>query len=100
MTQYADDACYYAYKTTVNGTVCHEAAYPGDKWARIADASEYRGGVRATLERRLISFQDCSALFPCLQATDANGRDIWVSGWEEIARVDSHEMDLYQMARY
>jgi hypothetical protein len=44
------------YRVTVNGaesTISSE--YPGEKWERIANVWEERGGITAKLERRLIT---------------------------------------------
>ena len=45
---------YYQYRVTVNGTQGPIEAYPGEKWTRIGDMIEERGG-KATLERRFVT---------------------------------------------
>lgn len=90
---------YRMYRLTVNGKETHHDTCPSETWSRIADACEARGGVQAKLERRLISFDDCTALFPCIEATDANGTPIWISDWTIIAELDSYKIDEYPAQR-
>jgi hypothetical protein len=44
----------HQYRITVDGTTRQHDAYPGEAWARAADAAEERG-FSATLYRRLVT---------------------------------------------
>lgn len=51
--------CYYQYRITVNesqGPIVDKC--PSEQWAKIAERWDFRGGIRALLERRLITDTD------------------------------------------
>ena len=81
------------YRIKINGEIKTHPTYSSasEAWQRIAETSETRGGINATLESRFVCTDNDGAFYDCL--SDKNGiirlKDIVILPWECIAEVHS-----------
>lgn len=85
---------YHQYRITVNGSqsdITNDYASITERWSRIAERLEARGGV-AVLETRLVTDRDIMALVVdprgYIQVNDENGNPITVCPWHDLANLD------------
>lgn len=79
------------YRILVNGAckTYTQADYPADQWTAIAEASESRGGINATLQKRFIT--DDAEFYNSLsdKAGFIRVKSLFVSLWGTMAEINS-----------
>lgn len=81
----------YQYRITVNGSERTSDYYPDEQWNKIFEQSEFRGGITAKLERRLIT---TPVILKMVEDAEQKGyiqidNNTVVCPWEVLAEIES-----------
>ncbi len=77
----------YQYRLTVNGSSHIHKKYPSEQWEKIFEQSEFRGGIEAKLEQRLLTNKVILKMVENTKGFIVIGDSLVACPWDVLAEI-------------